>query len=77
MTKRLFIHAPNIHQGGGKVLLLSLLSQTWPKEVLLIVDARMDLPSNLDPNIKIKTIKPTIFKRLCAEYWLSTNVQEN
>jgi glycosyltransferase involved in cell wall biosynthesis len=77
MSKRLFIHAPNIHQGGGKILLLSLLSHALPEQVILIVDARMDLPSNLAPNIQIKTISPTIIARLCGEYWLSKNTQEN
>jgi glycosyltransferase involved in cell wall biosynthesis len=72
---RFFIHATNIHQGGGRSLLSSLLSVANPFTVFLL-DNRMVLPENILENLNILRVKPSIFKRLAAEYWLFKNVTD-
>jgi len=70
-----FIHAVNIHQGGGAVLLRELLD-VWPSGtgVTLTLDARLFLSDELQSRFNIRYIKPTIFQRLLAEVWLLRNV---
>jgi len=70
--KRLHIHAPNIHHGGGGVLLCDLLKSVnmIPIQVLLVVDSRINLPEELPQSIIVKKINGTIFNRLFAEFSL-------
>jgi glycosyltransferase involved in cell wall biosynthesis len=70
MSKKLIIHAPNINQGGGAVILQSLLdaAQTLSYEVLIQVDTRFK--GSLNPNIKCVRVAPTLFGRLRAEWRL-------
>lgn len=72
-TNCLFVHAPNVHNGGGATLLSALLKEVQGK-VVLNVDARMSLPSNISSNIHIYRIKPTIHHRLMAEIMLKKMV---
>lgn len=65
---QLIVHAPNIHQGGGAVLLQALLAATNQQmPVILQVDARMVL-SPLPAHIIVSKIKPTVWQRLLAEW---------
>lgn len=76
-TGRLFIHAPNVHQGGGSVLLhalLSVLPEVGP--VVLTVDARMPLPKNLRAYITVRRVAPSFGARWTAERWLARQVGE-
>lgn len=74
----LIIHAPNIHQGGGAVLLNALLTATDQQmPVILHVDARMQLPPNLPANMSVFKIKPTLWQRLLAEWRLSNIAKTN
>ena len=67
------IYAPNIHTGGGYVLLKELIL-AWPrhKPVIAFMDARIKddfaLPAYFD---EIYWVYPTIWSRLSAEYKLS------
>lgn len=71
MKNKLFIHAVNIHQGGGRRLLLALLSSIEnDQSCVLTVDQRMPLPNSLSKSIKVKSIKKSIISRLFAELWL-------
>jgi glycosyltransferase involved in cell wall biosynthesis len=75
MTKlsksKLIIHATNIHQGGGKVLLSSLLKALPPKwPVLLLADRRMPL-DDLDARVEARRIKPSLAARISAEKQLA------
>ncbi len=73
---RLFIQASNVHQGGGKSLLWSLIeSLNASKRTVLVLDGRMQLPSGMPQNVQIKKVMPSILQRLSAELWLSRNVQ--
>lgn len=71
-TSRLYLHATNVHQGGGKTLLTALLASS-PKAIQIIaqLDQRMSVAPNLPENLKIKYVKPSILKRLWAEWRLA------
>ena len=69
MTGRLFIHAANIHQGGGRSLLDALL-EALKGEVYLTVDERMPLAMDMGDNVHIKRVKPSVVQRFIAEKWL-------
>jgi len=65
---RFIIHAANIHQGGGAVLLRELLaSMPYDAAVFLQVDARFNLPSDIHPNLKIIRFRRTFLARLWSE----------
>lgn len=74
MTGRLFIHASNVHQGGGKLLLLQLLGQmnaNW--EAVLCLDERMTLPVGRIEGLVCR-VKPQVVQRFLAELWLRRKV---
>ncbi|NVK33293.1 MAG: glycosyltransferase [Rhodobacteraceae bacterium] len=72
---RLFIQASNIHQGGGRVLLLGLLENVPPDlPCTVFLDQRMPIPEGLSTHINIKQIRPTILARLNVEFKLSRQV---
>ena len=67
----LIIHAPNVHQGGGRVLLLALLGSL--KEVpvrQVILDARFRLDRQLPQGVQVERTPPTMVGRLMAEWRL-------
>lgn len=67
--KKIIIHAPNIHQGGGMISLMSLLTLLQPHQIQSIhIDARANL-SNLK-QYPIKKINPSLTARLLAELQL-------
>ena len=69
--RRLFIYATNVHQGGGAQLLIDLLQATPSDlEVIVFIDARMPLSAELVDHLCIKSVQPTLFGRLAAEYRL-------
>ena len=65
----LILYAPNIHQGGGKTLLLALL-QECGSDVVLCIDDRIELPKNIEHNSHIYLVAPTLLSRFKAEIWL-------
>ena len=73
---KLYIHATNIHQGGGKSLLWSII-EALPSSgsVVLVLDSRMPLPSGIPESVQIKKVMPSILQRVRAERWLAKNVQ--
>lgn len=75
-SRRLFIHAPNIHQGGGKSLLWAIIQSLSVSEApMLVLDDRLELPGEIPKNIQIKKVLPTILHRTMAERWLRTHVK--
>jgi len=73
--RRLFIHATNVHQGGGRSLLEALLrALPETKKTLLSLDERMPLTEGLAHNVQIMRVKPSIMQRLNAERWLARSV---
>lgn len=72
---RLFIHATNVHSGGGRSLLDALLA-AWPSDVVGMVqlDSRMSVREPMNAKINVRLILPTIWRRLGAEWWLFKSV---
>lgn len=75
---RLFLHAPNIHHGGGAVLLSDLM-RAIPAEwsVIATLDQRMVVPASLPPHVRIKRVRPSMGGRIEAESWLFRQVEES
>lgn len=68
---RRIIYAPNVHQGGGKTLLLPLLSNLENRDdTLFVLDKRLTLPDDWKPEGELMTVKPSIFSRLFMELCL-------
>jgi len=75
MPNKVFIHATNIHQGGGRSLLEALLKAFHGEtEFVLSLDDRMPTPMDMERNVKIKRVKPAVVQRLNAEIWLGRSV---
>ena len=73
--KRLFIHAVNIHTGGGRVLLESLTSEcSFPIDKFIFANEKMLFKAN---SVNIKKFKNNIFSRLRAEFTLLMSVKIN
>jgi glycosyltransferase involved in cell wall biosynthesis len=71
MSSTLFIHAVNVHRGGGKSLLIALLCSISPDlRVVLNVDSRIALPDGLSKSLEVRRIKKSVFSRLVSEYLL-------
>lgn len=65
------IHAPNIHQGGGKTLLLPLLDAAGKQcATVALLDRRLEVPENLSRAITIIWVEPTLMGRLLGEWRL-------
>ena len=65
----LVIHAPNIHQGGGAILLSALL-RGLGRECTVMVDQRFDLPWSLERCTNLVRVSPRIMSRFVAEWRL-------
>ena len=77
-SRRFFIQACNVHQGGGATLLRALMEA--PVEVTSVhvqVDERMQLGCATRPEVIVRKIRPSLWRRLLAERWLAQNVREN
>lgn len=77
MPIKIFIHAVNVHQGGGRKLLEGLLGTLDfnEHEYVLTLDDRMPLVLKERPNISVRSIRPSIIQRLMAEVWLLRNAR--
>lgn len=72
---RLFVHAINVHQGGGAVLLCDLLRAIPPDiEAVVHVDARMGVPADLPDHVCVQRVEPTLSGRFAAECCLAAKV---
>ena len=72
-TKINFIlYAPNVHTGGGFVLLQSLL-KSWSEDFFLValLDVRARDRLELPVNSKVKWVSPTLGSRIRSEFTLS------
>jgi len=68
---KLVIQAVNIHQGGGRSLLFSILSALHQTAVVLIDERCVPLP-DLDPKVQVRRVAPSISARLKIEYTLKS-----
>lgn len=75
---RLFVHAINVHQGGGAVLLCDLLRAIPPDvETIVHVDTRMGVPAELPDHVYVERVEPTLLGRFVAERHLAGKVAPN
>ena len=73
---KLFIHAVNIHQGGGKILLDALIKlDTLKSDRVFLLDKRMVVPNQSSELDYIKRVSPSVLHRFLAEWWLSRQVR--
>jgi len=68
--KPLVIHAPNVHVGGGLVLLKNLMSSPTLTARLLFLDARTRDRLSTPAKTGVHYVKPSIIPRLSAEWRL-------
>ena len=74
----MIIHAVSIHSGGGKVLLDQILTNKEFGEVsILICDKRYKLPDDIDKDLKVIRIFPTLRDRWIAEKKLKDFTDKN
>lgn len=73
-TLSLIIHAPNIHRGGGRTLLVPLLS-ALDQHAILILDKRLDSLPNLSLSNQVFRVAPQLFARINAEFRLRALVR--
>lgn len=68
MVKRFILYAPNVHTGGGVVLLQSILL-SWPisQKIRAFLDIRAKNEIMLPDNIDVSWVRPSIISRLNAE----------
>ena len=72
---KLFINAPNVHTGGGRVLLEGLLAALdHQQKGYLVLDKRFPLPQNLPKSFFVYRVVPTVIGRLKGEWLLRNRV---
>lgn len=62
----LIVHAPNVHLGGGRTLLLSLLNAVPARDSIALLDARLDT-SGVTTDVVLERFSPTLLGRWRAE----------
>lgn len=69
-AKRLFIHAPNIHTGGGLKLLQGVLTAAGTDLAGAQLDARAKVLLQVPEGVAVDYVNPTLWSRLAAEWRL-------
>lgn len=69
MTKYFILYAPNVHTGGGFVLLQSLIN-SWDCSIKLkaILDFRAKVNLEIPSDVDVIWIKPNLYSRIKAEF---------
>lgn len=68
---RLVVHAPNVHRGGGKTLLLALLEAARKhSSSVALLDQRLEVPEELCRELSVTRVAPTVWGRLAGEWAL-------
>lgn len=77
-ASKLFLHAPNVHQGGGRTLLLALLEELpTDQPVVCHLDSRLAAPRPHRENVSMKLFPPTILGRIRAEQALTSSARND
>lgn len=71
MNGKLFIHATNVHHGGGRTLLEALLKLSFKQDTIALLDERMPVPEALPSGIRLIRVKASLSGRLHAERLLA------
>ncbi len=76
MKGKLIIVAVNIHQGGGKAILETILRNcSSDLDVLAFLDRRMKVPGDISKKVKTIYTDPTLISRLYAEFLFFKNAE--
>ena len=76
--KKLIIHASNVHEGGGRTLLLPLLKKAKDRySVTAFLDKRLSVSEDTIEGINKVFVKPTLLSRLIVEYKLYKLANKN
>lgn len=71
-TDQLLLHAPNVHHGGGRALLMTLVSSLGPEvRGELILDQRLQPHPPTPPGMTARRVAPTLLQRFQAEVHLA------
>lgn len=71
MIGKRLLYAPNIHQGGGRALLLPVLEALKDvADIAFVLDARMPLPKGVRLAGQVYRVKASLFSRLRFEWCL-------
>lgn len=73
-SSTLYIQADNVHNGGGGLLLRSLIQSKLASYAYLVLDSRMPLDA-VSPNQGLKIVPPSIIGRILAQFWLITKLK--
>lgn len=72
LPSKFYLHASNVHQGGGRSLLEPLLNLIHDKvQVVVSLDVRMPFPEASQFIGELYRVKPSILQRFKAEKWLA------
>jgi glycosyltransferase involved in cell wall biosynthesis len=71
---KVFIHAANVHQGGGRTLLNELV-KIEKGHLFFTLDSRMPLPEYAQRHT-VKQVEPTFFGRIKAEFFVYLQVSK-
>lgn len=75
---KLYLHANNVHQGGGRSLLLALLKAISGKyDCFATLDARLHPLEDLFVVGSVKWVGHSVLQRLNSEWWLTRQVKKN
>lgn len=73
-TGKLYVHATNVHQGGGRLLLCSVIrTLAGSTATVYLLDSRMTMPEGVPESPAIQRVPPSIWQRMKAERWLARN----
>lgn len=75
MHEKLFIHATNVHQGGGRTLLDALLKLSFRQGTTALLDERMLVPEAMPSGTRLIRAKASLLGRLHAERLLAAQVK--
>ena len=72
------IYAPQVHVGGGKVFLQTILENAQPlKNQRLTIDRRLNITENILKQWDVKSIGSSFFHRLLEEFRLKRITNDN
>lgn len=75
--QRVLFYAPNVHVGGGLVLLKAILNENFQrKNVVLWLDFRAKSLVTLNPDWKVVWVKPSFRSRINAQFSLYSEAAE-
>lgn len=72
-ANRIYIHAVNVHHGGGRALLLPIIDALRTDGVFLL-DSRLKCDFS---TASVRVVHPTVWSRLKAELWLAKSVKKD